>query len=132
LTAIAEATFREPGRSFQEGISRALVAVLASPRFVFRVEGEIPADQPGRHPLVDEYALASRLSYFLWGTMPDDELFALAGRGELRTKLHAQVRRMLADPRATDMIRNFTGQWLQVRDVEGIAINEKVVLARDK
>jgi len=132
LTAIAEATFSEPGKTFQEGISRALVAVLASPRFVFRVEGEIPADQPGRHPLVDEYALASRLAYFLWGTMPDDELFALAGRGELRTKLHAQVRRMLADPRATDMIRNFTGQWLQVRDVEGIAINEKVVLARDK
>jgi hypothetical protein len=83
------------------------------------------------HPLVDEYALASRLSYFLWSTMPDAELYALAGRGTLRANLAAQVKRMLADTRSEAFIENFVGQWLQVRDVEGIDINARAVLARD-
>ena len=77
------------------------------------------------------HAFASRLSYFLWSTMPDDELFRLAERGELRKNLVAQVKRMLADGRSQELIENFTGQWLQVRDVEGIDINARAVLGRE-
>src|SRR5690606_9352730 len=73
----------------------------------------------------------SRLSYFLWSTMPDEELFRLASRGELRNNLHAQVRRMLDDRRSEALVENFVGQWLQVRDLEGIDINARIVLARD-
>src|SRR4030095_5962602 len=76
--------------------------------------------------------LASRLSYFLWSTMPDDELIRLARSGALRRKSPAQTQRMIAAPRSEGMVRNFTGQWLQARDVDGIAINARVVLARDK
>src|SRR6185503_5020022 len=105
--------------------------VLASPRFLFRVE-DIEANRTVKsHPLVDEYALASRLSYFLWSTMPDDDLFRLAERGELRKNVAAQVKRMLADGRSQELIDNFTGQWLLVRDVEGIDINARAVLGRD-
>jgi len=105
--------------------------VLSSPRFLFKLEA------PAAHPLdakvadVDEYSLASRLSYFLWSTMPDDELLGLAARGELRKQLPMQVKRMLADPRAENLARNFTGQWLQARDVEGIASNPREVIIRD-
>lgn len=131
LAAIAEAAYTQPGKSFEAGVGRAMVAVLASPRFLFRTEGVLPPEAPGRHPQVDEYALASRLSYFLWATMPDAELFALAARGELRKQLPAQVRRLLADRRSSQFVENFVGQWLLARDVEGISINERSVLARD-
>ena len=80
---------------------------------------------------VDEYSLASRLSYFLWSTMPDAELMDLAARGQLRANLDAQVKRMLADPRADNLARNFTGQWVQARDVEGIASNPRDIILRD-
>src|SRR4030095_2790612 len=80
---------------------------------------------------IDEFSLASRLSYFLWSTMPDAELLDLARRGELRENLGPQVKRMLADARSQDFVENFVGQWLQVRDVEGIDINARMVLARD-
>lgn len=138
LVAIAEEHYREPGKTFEEGLGRAFVAVLASPRFVFRMEGEEAAGfwgwfRPANpFPRVDEYALASRLSYFLWSTMPDDELFQLARRGALRKHLPTQVNRMLKDPRADELVRNFTGQWLQVRDVETISIDARTVLARDQ
>ncbi|HEX8296107.1 MAG TPA: DUF1592 domain-containing protein [Chthoniobacteraceae bacterium] len=129
LVAMAEKHYTEPGRKFEDGIAQAMVPILASPRFLFRVE-EVEPSESG-HPLVDEYALASRLSYFLWSTLPDAELFQLAERKELRKNLHAQVNRMLADPRSEALVENFVGQWLQVRDVEGIDINARVVLARD-
>jgi len=131
LAAFAESIYREPDQTFEAGVARAMVAVLASPRFVFRVEETLPPEAPGRHPLVDEYALASRLSYFLWSSMPDEELSRLAEEGTLRRDLDAQVRRMLGDDRSREFIGNFAGQWLQVRDVEGVPINERVVLARD-
>jgi hypothetical protein len=95
------------------------------------VEEPLPAQAKDRFASVDEYALATRLSYFLWSTMPDDELFGLAHRGELRQNLGAQVNRMLKDPRSQALVENFTGQWLQVRDVEGMQIDARVVLARD-
>jgi len=131
LVAIAEEAYGQPGKTFEQGIAQALVAVLASPRFLFRVETTEPADAGKPFGLVDEYALASRLSYFLWSTTPDDELFKLAGRGEVRKNLKAQVDRLLADPRSEAMVENFTGQWLQARDVEGVSLDARSVLARD-
>src|SRR5262249_11907932 len=104
----------------------------ASPRFLFRVESIEPDSSRQKYPLLDEYALASRLSYFLWSTMPDDDLIGLADRHELRKNLDAQVKRMLEDGRSKALVENFVGQWLQVRDLEGININEQVVLARDR
>lgn len=131
LVAIAEDTYNTPGKRFEQGVQRALVAVLASPRFVFRVEDPDPTGPATAHPFVDDYALASRLSYFLWSSMPDEELFRLAEKGGLRKNLPEQVKRMLADKRAGAFLENFPGQWLQVRDVEGISIDERTVLARD-
>jgi len=131
LVAIAEAAYRQKGKHFEEGIAHAMVAVLASPRFLFRVEDSEANSPVKTHPLVDEFALASRLSYFLWSTMPDEELFRLAERGEFRKNLASQVKRMLADSRSQELIENFTGQWLQVRDVEGIDINSRAVLGRE-
>ena len=132
LVALAGSVYGQPGKSFEAGVGQAMVAVLASPRFLFRCEEAQPASAKEAYPLVDEYALASRLSYFLWSTMPDDELLGMAARGELRKNLAAEVKRMLADPRSEAMVNNFTGQWLQARDVEGIAIDAQAVLARDR
>jgi mono/diheme cytochrome c family protein len=131
LATFAESVYRQRGKSFEQGVAHAMAAVLASPHFLFRHEA--PAGQPidVRSAYIDEYSLASRLSYFLWSTMPDDELLALAGRGELRKSLGPQVQRMLADPRADNLAQNFTGQWLQARDVPGIAINTREILVRD-
>lgn len=131
LMAIAEETYCQPGKSVEEGLAQAMIAVLSSPRFLFRVEGVDAASPAGGHPLIDEYALAARLSYFLWSTVPDDELFRLAERHELRKNLGSQVDRMMADPRSRTFVENFTGQWLQARDVDGIAVDARIVLARD-
>lgn len=131
LVAMCETTYAQPGRCFEDGIAQAMVPVLASPRFLFRVEETEPGNAANTYPFVDGYALASRLSYFLWSTMPDEELLALARRGELRQNLASQVKRMLTDGRSTALISNFVGQWLQVRDVDGIDINARAVLARD-
>jgi hypothetical protein len=132
LVAVAEKVYSRPGKTFEAGIADAMVAALASPRFLFRLEERDAPTGPGSpFAEVDEYSLASRLSYFLWSTMPDSELFDLATRRELRKNLDAQVKRMLADSRSGQFIQNFTGQWLQLRDVAGIDINARAVLARD-
>ncbi len=131
LVAIAEDASSLPGKSFEAGVARAMVAVLASPRFLFRTEAVEPPATPGRHPDLDEHSLASRLSYFLWSTMPDAELSDLAARGELRKNLKPQVNRLLADRRSHQFVENFVGQWLLARDVEGVSINERSVLDRD-
>ncbi|RYD33195.1 MAG: DUF1592 domain-containing protein [Verrucomicrobiaceae bacterium] len=132
LTGLAEQTAGAPDGSFQKGIARALTAVLASPRFLFRMEDTLPMEEdPKAYPLLDEYALASRLSYFLWSTMPDAELRELAERGTLRQNLPAQVRRLLADERSNQFVSNFAGQWLQTRDVESVSIDARTVLSRD-
>ena len=91
--------------------------MLASPQFLFLVE---PEDARQDRPL-SEYELASRLSYFLWSSMPDDELFREARQKTLRAKLRRQVARMLADARSNQFIENFTGQWLQLRKLGGVA-----------
>ena len=131
LVKIAEAGYSAPGKSFEYGISQAMVAVLSSPRFLFRLERSDMGSAGEAASPIDEYALASRLSYFLWSTMPDAELSTLAEHGELRKNLPAQVKRLIADPRSRAFIENFTGQWLQARDVEGISIDARLVLARD-
>ncbi len=131
LLQLAETEYLHPGKTFEDGIRRAMVAVLASPRFLFRIEEIDPAHAEEAHPPLDDWSLASRLSYFLWSTMPDDELFKLAEKGELRANLPQQIKRMIADRRSEALVQNFVGQWLQVRDVEGIAINEQAVMARE-
>src|SRR5579871_3221673 len=131
LVKLAETTYSRPGGTFEAGIAQAMTVMLASPRFLFREEGIIPGS-PGVHPFVDEYALASRLSYFLWSTMPDEELFRLAGAGLLRSNLDAQVARMLADPRSSEFVHQFIGQWLQARDIETVPINARAVMLRDQ
>jgi mono/diheme cytochrome c family protein len=131
LAALAEAHYLEPGKTFEQGVAHAMAAVLSSPRFLFRLEAPAAHAQSALVADVDEYSLASRLSYFLWSTMPDEELMNLASRGELRRNLPAQVKRMLADTRAENFARNFTGQWLQARDVEGIASNPREIYIRD-
>jgi hypothetical protein len=133
LVDIAVAVYSQPGARFEQGVARAMVATLASPRFIFRVEGveQNTERSVGKYPYVDEFALASRLSYFLWSTMPDAELTRLATQGTLRKNLGQQVRRMRNDARADSLTRHFVGQWLQVRDVEGFTINTRAVLRQD-
>lgn len=131
LVGFAERAYSQPNRTFEAGIAQALTAILASPRFLFREEGTV-AGSTSAHPLVDEYTLASRLSYFLWSSMPDDELFRLAEQGKLRENLSAQVNRMLADPKASEFTRHFVGQWLQTRGVESVPITAFAVLSRDE
>ena len=129
LALLAEYTYTQKGKNFEQGVAHAMAAVLASPRFLFRLEE--PMDVAGKYALVDEWSLASRLSYFLWSTMPDEQLTQLAARGELRKNLEAQVTRMMKDPRAKSLSVNFTGQWLETRDVEGLSSNTREIAIRD-
>jgi hypothetical protein len=107
-------------RDFDHGIGMVLARVLASPRFIYRIEAE-PADLPaGQAYRMSDLDLASRLSFFLWSTIPDDELIDLAAAGRLHEPevLDGQVRRMLADPRAEALAINFAGQWLNLRGMQ--------------
>lgn len=99
------------GRSFEQAMRVGLTAVMVSPQFLFLPE------QPGK---LDDFALASRLSYFLWRTMPDDELLALAEQAKLHRPqtLHDQVERMLHDARSQAFVRDFVAQWLNLRDID--------------
>lgn len=119
------------GKSFESGVAQAMVAVLASPRFLFREEGPAPSEERRAVALVDEYALASRLSYFLWSTMPDETLFRLAAEGRLREELEPQVQRMLKHPKARAFTENFVGQWLQARDIATVPISDFAVWLRE-
>jgi hypothetical protein len=108
------------GQSTEQGIQLALQAMLVSPHFLFRIEHDTnPLDPAKVHPISD-LELASRLSYFLWSSMPDDELLGLAEAGKLRASgtLDAQVKRMLADPKSSALADNFAGQWLELRNLD--------------
>jgi len=131
LVDIAEKSYSLPGGTFESGIGRAMAAILASPRFLFHIESAAPPSPGQPFALLDEYSLASRLSYFLWSTLPDDELLQLAASGQLRKNLAAQVQRMVADPRSKAFIENFAGQWLQSRDLLDLPINPAEILARE-
>jgi hypothetical protein len=109
---------KSEGESFEKGIKLALATILISPHFLFRGELQPEPDNPQAVHPVNEYALASRLSYFLWSTMPDEELFRLAERKSLRKNIEKQVHRMLKDPKAAALAQNFSGQWLQTRNLK--------------
>jgi len=113
------ATALEQGRSFIPALRVGLQAILCSPEFLFREEPVVDDVTNGRRA-VSQHALASRLSYFLWSSMPDEELLAAATAGQLsdRRVLRQQVERMLRDPRSTRFVENFTGQWLDLRDID--------------
>ena len=133
LVAMAMEVDQSPGMTFEDGIKHAMTAVLASPRFLFRAEIQPEPDNEGKVVLLDEYALASRLSFFLWSSLPDDELLSLAFKNELRKNLRSQVERMLADPRSRRFVDHFVGQWLQTRDLEVIPIDAaRVIGTRDQ
>ena len=119
---------RREGDSFEEGICLSLQAALVSPHFLFRIEQDRPATKvvsvahtEDARP-VGQHELASRLSYFLWSSMPDDELLRAADQGILRRPavLAAQVRRMLRDPKSRALVENFGGQWLELRKLEAV------------
>jgi cytochrome c5 len=119
LTQFYQAARSDDG-SFDDGIEALVERVLADPEFVYRLEPE-PAGLPaGKTYRISDLALASRLSFFLWSTVPDDELLDLATQGKLKDPavLEKQVRRMLADPKFDALITNFTGQWLGVRSLK--------------
>jgi uncharacterized protein DUF1592/uncharacterized protein DUF1588/uncharacterized protein DUF1585/uncharacterized protein DUF1595/uncharacterized protein DUF1587 len=110
------------GHDFEAGIKAAIQALLASPKFVFRIEATPAAARPGQAYRISDNDLASRLSFFLWNTLPDAELIKAANAGTLHTPavLEKQVRRMLADPRAESLATRFASQWLRLQDVEKI------------
>ncbi len=117
---------RDDGGSFDLGIKRSLQAVLVSPKFLFRGEMQASPDNPEAVHEIDEFALATRLSYFLWSTTPDGELLAEAKAGTLRKNLDGQINRMLAHPRAAEALtKNFAGQWLQLRNLRLAAPDKK-------
>ena len=107
---------------FETGIQRALEALLVSPQFLFRIERDPPDAAAGEVYTVNDIELASRLSFFLWSSIPDDELLELAEAGQLRQPdvLAAQVSRMLADPRSAALTTNFAGQWLYLRNLDSV------------
>jgi hypothetical protein len=105
---------------FDTGIQQALRAMLMSPDFLFRVERDPPGAAPDTIYRISDHELASRLSFFLWSSIPDDELLNLADKGKLRDPavLKKQIRRMLDDSRSRALVSNFAGQWLQLRNLE--------------
>ncbi len=120
------------GERFENRIRLALSAVLVSPHFLFRVELDPNGAQASTAYPINEYELASRLSYFFWSSMPDDKLFALAAKGELRKNLDAQVKRLVADPKSAAFVENFAGQWLTTRKLDNINPDPKAFPEFDK
>ena len=114
---------RKAGGGFEDGIRWAVEALLVSPKFLFRIEHD-PVNLPPATPYrISDLELASRLSFFLWSSIPDDELIGVAVREELSEPavLEAQVRRMLDDPKSQALVENFTGQWLYLRNLRIVA-----------
>ena len=118
------ALYRQGAESggFEAGVRTALLKILVSPEFIFRMEFDPPDAAPGSLHRVSDIELASRLSFFLWSSVPDDELLGVAERGNLAdaSVLERQVRRMLDDPRSHALVKNFVGQWLFLRNIARI------------
>jgi len=112
---------------FEAGIEMALQGVLVSPKFLFRVERDPPTAPAGSVYHISDLELASRLSFFLWSSIPDEQLLDVAVQGKLSDPqvLSQQTRRMLSDPRSKAMVKNFAGQWLQLRHLAEIAPDDK-------
>ena len=126
LTDIVVATMDE-GETYEAGLQVALAAVLVSPNFLFKIE-EAGEKRGEEFPLLSEFELATRLSYFLWSSTPDKELLSAAAKKQLRDPavLRQQMERMIRDERARDFVRNFAGQWLTLRKLETIVPNENM------
>lgn len=107
---------------FEFGIQSALARILVDPQFLYRLERKPANAEPGTIYAISDLELASRLSFFLWSSIPDEELLSLASAGRLREPgvLHAQVDRMLRDPRSSALTENFLGQWLHLRELDGV------------
>jgi mono/diheme cytochrome c family protein len=121
--------YREGRKSgdFDSGIQQALARILVAPRFVYRIEEEPTTVASGQVYRISDVELASRLSFFLWSSIPDDELRDVALKGQLRNPqtLAQQVKRMLADSRADAIVENFAGQWLYLRELENVQTEAK-------
>jgi mono/diheme cytochrome c family protein len=113
------------GGTFESGVQTALERLLASPKFVFRAERDPANAAPGTIYRISDLELASRLSFFLWSTIPDDELLQVASQGKLHepATLDREVHRMLADPKSEAMVENFAGQWLYLRNLKNMIPN---------
>jgi hypothetical protein len=123
--------FYEDGRkegSFDRGIQRGVERILASPLFIFRVEQDPPSLAAGAVHRLRDVEIASRLSFFLWSSIPDDTLLLRAERGALQqpAAIDAQITRMLADPKSSALVANFAGQWLQLRNVRAVQPNSNL------
>ncbi len=140
LVAIARETRGQPNKSYEQGLAASIKLILASPRFLFRIEQPLRLEEYASLPQdmsistlgvpIDEYALATRISFFLWGGPPDDELLKLAGDGKLRQNLDSQIKRMIGDEwRMRTGVSNFVGQWLKTRDVLNFTVDVRRVLA---
>ncbi len=125
LVQVFNTAYKTTG-SFEAGMQLGVEAVLVSPEFLFRVELD-PKTATGKVRDLNDYELASRLSYFLWSSMPDDQLFELAAEGKLHRPdlLHAQIDRMIHDPKASALADNFAGQWLQLRKLSIVEPNRQ-------
>ncbi len=130
LTKLA-AQVRADGGSYEEAVQVGLQAILVSPHFLFKVEQPRRPDAAGSMPSISDYELATRISYFLWSSMPDDELLLLAHRGQLRDRkrLLEKVGRMMQDPRASRFVENFAGQWLQLRNLDLVKPDTRIFRA---
>jgi hypothetical protein len=121
LVKLAAKTQAE-GFTVEQGIQTAIEAILVSPDFLFRIERDPQPDNPSLVHRLSDVEQASRLSYFLWSSMPDNELLGLAEAGKLNNPgiLEAQAKRMLADPRSAQLVDNFAGQWLELRNLDSV------------
>ena len=122
--------FYQEGRKdgdFESGVQQALARILVAPRFIYRIEADPAGVAPGTVYRLSDFELASRLSFFLWSSIPDEELLRTAEQGRLRTPavLKQQVTRMLADPKSQALIENFAGQWLYLRELDGVQTDAK-------
>jgi len=116
------------GASFDAGIENALAFILVSPQFLFRAETDPASAAPGSPYRISDLELASRLSFFLWSSIPDDELLTVASSGKLKDPavLEQQVKRMLADRRSDALVQNFFGQWLYLRNLKATVPDQQV------
>ncbi len=118
----------EDGGTPEQALQVVFKAILVSPQFLFRIEMDDKSDEAEPSRTLNDFELASRLSYWLWSSMPDDELFEMARKGDLSKPLvlENQIRRMLADPKSAALVENFAGQWLQLRSLTEAAPNKEL------
>ena len=128
LMKFAALSFAHAGESFDEATALAIRATLMSPEFIFRLERDPRPDGTGKVFEITEYQLATRLSYFLWNTLPDDDLYVAARDHKLRASLDEQIVRMLHDPKSISLTKDFLGQWLEIRGMSEVTNTPKPLL----